>query len=107
MQWLTGSKGMRDQLGSRLPQFTAEEKALVQNSNDFYGMFQRLRCDYRYSTALQHCILSLILVDIRHEHLYRKSSSSCSMADLTDRGRRITSKRTGIILQRRMTTAAT
>ena len=29
---------MRKQLGSRLPNFTAEEKALVQGSNDFYGM---------------------------------------------------------------------
>lgn len=29
---------MRKQLGDRLPQFTAEEVALVQGSNDFYGM---------------------------------------------------------------------
>lgn len=31
-------KSMRDQLGDRLPKFTAEQKALVQGSNDFYGM---------------------------------------------------------------------
>jgi beta-glucosidase len=29
---------MRKQLGDRLPKFTAEQKALVQGSNDFYGM---------------------------------------------------------------------
>jgi len=29
---------MRKQLGNRLPTFTAEEKALVHGSNDFYGM---------------------------------------------------------------------
>jgi len=29
---------MREQLGHRLPTFTAEEKALVHGSNDFYGM---------------------------------------------------------------------
>lgn len=29
---------MRKQLGDRLPEFTAEERALVQGSNDFYGM---------------------------------------------------------------------
>ena len=29
---------MREQLGARLPTFSAEEKALVQNSSDFYGM---------------------------------------------------------------------
>ncbi|KXS96639.1 hypothetical protein AC578_6908 [Pseudocercospora eumusae] len=29
---------MREQLGVRLPEFTAEEKTLVQGSNDFYGM---------------------------------------------------------------------
>lgn len=29
---------MRKQLGSRLPEFTAEEAALVKGSNDFYGM---------------------------------------------------------------------
>jgi beta-glucosidase len=30
---------MRKQLGDRLPEFTEEEKALVQGSNDFYGMY--------------------------------------------------------------------
>jgi beta-glucosidase len=29
---------MRKQLGDRLPEFTAEESALVKGSNDFYGM---------------------------------------------------------------------
>ena len=29
---------MRAQLGDRLPEFTPEDKALVQGSNDFYGM---------------------------------------------------------------------
>lgn len=29
---------MREQLGDRLPRFTPEERALVQGSNDFYGM---------------------------------------------------------------------
>lgn len=29
---------MRKQLGSRLPEFTPEESALVKGSNDFYGM---------------------------------------------------------------------
>lgn len=29
---------MRKQLGNRLPEFTAEESALVKGSNDFYGM---------------------------------------------------------------------
>jgi len=29
---------MRQQLGDRLPKFSAEERALVQGSNDFYGM---------------------------------------------------------------------
>jgi len=31
-------ESMRKQLGDRLPTFTPEEKALVQGSNDFYGM---------------------------------------------------------------------
>lgn len=31
-------ESMRKQLGSRLPTFTDEERALVQGSNDFYGM---------------------------------------------------------------------
>lgn len=29
---------MREQLGSRLPEFTPEEAALIKGSNDFYGM---------------------------------------------------------------------
>lgn len=31
-------QSMRDQLGDRLPEFTAEESALLKGSNDFYGM---------------------------------------------------------------------
>ena len=62
-------QSMRDQLGDRLPEFTAKESALIKGSNDFYGMNHYCSNFIKHKNGpadpMDHCgNLELLLKDV-------------------------------------------